>query len=1252
MMSSSQQKTFMCRLCNNDISYKTESEFDVHLTVIHFRDRLTRKIQEPFRCLGCGYVPGPSSHAQQVEELLLHYGVEEKFAARFYQEEVSRLPQLASPAQKESSDPKGSITCKLCQSVFDNDRLFVRHISLRHFPKELCNDLPKSEPFICPYIDCGMEQETMHYLILHYGCEHNISRELYLKATSGQPLSSAKVEPEKAISKANNNCSSLFANYLQKTTVKKGLLPTPVPCFPSPVPSFPSPAPYFPTQASPPPQAAASSSSTARIHPITTAAKPKERSTSQLQHFCKFCPGEKRNFGSALSLKHHVLFSHLVPPGFSQAGSFSCPSCSNVYTAKSAFASHFLECHYDKVVRAKSGEKSKPEKSVADAKSKLFLEDAAAAEPLTLKRKPSTGGETRKEKFSSHSHSKSHGDRLKEDRSKSRDDRHSSSKERSHSKSRHDESRSKDNKRTEEKAKRGSESDEAPLPPSRMRQTTHSVSNPRPIVSSANMPQHDSRSAAVSARQKATMSWKKDSIESQRFEIDQLKERIQEMELAHQEALKKKTEDFERWITQREKTLEEEQERRKAVEARFEGLSVVNAETELQLVQHQSREKTLQSELEEQLGLLQKADADRKKLEKQVADLKADVVQIKSLAEERSEELKALQDQLEDKSDAIRELEDSAKEAKSNEERMKVDYEKQIVRLERAVESNAKKVEKLNEEKKVRTAQMKEAATKSSETEAELKKQVAELSKEVGQLNRKLEKNELKRLEQDRSKLAEEFEAQLAAKNEVIARLEVRKDGLLDSLIHIQKLMQGFEALIEDKKETIRDQEGKIADLEALVEDTVDKASKVKELEKEKKELQKQVKQLQVTLQDWETRQFTNVKLISGLEKAKEALEKKVKDFEENNTGAEEELYEMGVKIRNLEKQVQKLDQALKTTDSELTQTRARLQTKTTELAASETKAEGLEQKIFVLEREVRSKENLSDDAAQLKQTVANKEAELSHLRQALSNSKDFSNQLKSSLIATEEQLKALKNSNTKFETDYSLAVSRLETFRQSMKEVRLQMTRQQQQHSNLRDTVRRSIQQLVGVDIGQGELLQQAVTDLLAYVDEDEKTSQAGPIRFRIKAEPVEENGDASVCVSTDRQIVLNLPGTFAIAGGQFKEEPIIPNPEAFSSEDIAADEDLNSSAFEFDSFSNGDARRESLASSTTASSSPPLGPAASSSSSTSASKSNRKSTGRRKRAQLEDVTGQHFPDEDNIVCGICKEYDPPHSGDPTSCK
>ena len=56
-----------------------------------------------------------------------------------------------------------------------------------------------------------------------------------------------------------------------------------------------------------------------------------------------------------------------------------------------------------------------------------------------------------------------------------------------------------------------------------------------------------------------------------------------------------------------------------------------------------------------------------------------------------------------------------------------------------------------------------------------------------------------------------------------------------------------------------------------------------KEAEKEKKELVKKVKVLESTLSEWETRQFTNVKLIAGLEKERDSLQLKLKEMKVRN---------------------------------------------------------------------------------------------------------------------------------------------------------------------------------------------------------------------------------------------------------------------------------------------------------------------------------------------------------------------------------
>ena len=61
------------------------------------------------------------------------------------------------------------------------DRSLMKHLTLRHFPQVLCYDLPKRYPFLCPYIDCSQARTSLHSLMLHYGSDHQVSVEIYLK---------------------------------------------------------------------------------------------------------------------------------------------------------------------------------------------------------------------------------------------------------------------------------------------------------------------------------------------------------------------------------------------------------------------------------------------------------------------------------------------------------------------------------------------------------------------------------------------------------------------------------------------------------------------------------------------------------------------------------------------------------------------------------------------------------------------------------------------------------------------------------------------------------------------------------------------------------------------------------------------------------------------------------------------------------------------------------------------------------------
>ena len=86
-------KMVNCRLCNNR-SFKTTEDFDLHLTMIHFRDQLSDRLGRfPYSCELCGFTPTADDPN---EEMIIHYGCKERLAMKFYQDECSRL----APPQK------------------------------------------------------------------------------------------------------------------------------------------------------------------------------------------------------------------------------------------------------------------------------------------------------------------------------------------------------------------------------------------------------------------------------------------------------------------------------------------------------------------------------------------------------------------------------------------------------------------------------------------------------------------------------------------------------------------------------------------------------------------------------------------------------------------------------------------------------------------------------------------------------------------------------------------------------------------------------------------------------------------------------------------------------------------------------------------------------------------------------------------------------------------------------------------------
>ena len=77
-----------CRLCDNK-GFKNSEDFDFHLTMIHYRDRLLDVLGDPpYSCKHCGFTPTADDPN---EEMILHYGCKERFAIKYYVEECQNL---------------------------------------------------------------------------------------------------------------------------------------------------------------------------------------------------------------------------------------------------------------------------------------------------------------------------------------------------------------------------------------------------------------------------------------------------------------------------------------------------------------------------------------------------------------------------------------------------------------------------------------------------------------------------------------------------------------------------------------------------------------------------------------------------------------------------------------------------------------------------------------------------------------------------------------------------------------------------------------------------------------------------------------------------------------------------------------------------------------------------------------------------------------------------------------------------------
>ncbi|TRY62829.1 hypothetical protein TCAL_16553 [Tigriopus californicus] len=257
--------------------------------------------------------------------------------------------------------------------------------------------------------------------------------------------------------------------------------------------------------------------------------------------------------------------------------------------------------------------------------------------------------------------------------------------------------------------------------------------------------------------------------------------------------------------------------------------------------------------------------------------------------------------------------------------------------------------------------------------------------------------------------------------------LETERNVLLESLERLQKILNDFESIVDEKNDKIKELNARLEDNETNLEEAMQKIKDQKGIDREKRDLHRQIKQLQSTLKDWESRQFNNLKLIDSLQKENTELKVRIKNFDENNTGAEEELSHLKSAFKAKERDLNNVRQQLNELEKDKAKIEARMRSKSDEIFSLQNRNDALDTQVRDLEREIRNAAATSVNQASvddLRQELTNQEGELRHLRMTLMNVKSQYNDQKAENVKLKEMVENAKARNDTFESDYSKLVT------------------------------------------------------------------------------------------------------------------------------------------------------------------------------------------------------------------------------------
>ena len=150
----SSEKSYKCKICDNDVDHKEDKKLKKHLILFHFKDDLLQRYQSDLKCQYCPKdLTSDNSLAKIIHVGVVHYEVVldevyEQAVKRKINERLPSSPIVQVPAPEPSSPQllvprvqapiatvKGQVTkCKMCQTVITGD--FDEHLVTEHFAME------------------------------------------------------------------------------------------------------------------------------------------------------------------------------------------------------------------------------------------------------------------------------------------------------------------------------------------------------------------------------------------------------------------------------------------------------------------------------------------------------------------------------------------------------------------------------------------------------------------------------------------------------------------------------------------------------------------------------------------------------------------------------------------------------------------------------------------------------------------------------------------------------------------------------------------------------------------------------------------------------------------------------------------------------------------------------------------------------------------------------------------------------------